>query len=90
MAQPGQVRNGSHSIADPQPSSPEGGQQLRKIVEWLHHRMAAAQNLPYEDGDVCPECAETVRDELMPLIQMSWELFDRKNAGGRQSGQHGR
>ena len=43
-------------------------QQIRKIAQWLHLRLSAAQNLPYEEGDVCDECMDAVKKELWPIV----------------------
>ncbi len=40
----------------------------KKLAEWLHLKLAAAQNLPYEDGDTCPDCVEAIEQELLPLL----------------------
>jgi hypothetical protein len=37
----------------------------RELAKWLHFRLAAAQNLPYEDGDVCDDCIA----EAMPMYE---------------------
>lgn len=50
-----------------------------RLAQWLHHKLAAAQNLPYEDGDTCENCIEIVNTELLPLIQI--ELTKRLDCG---------
>lgn len=32
--------------------------KLREMAERIHFKLAAAQNLPYEEGDVCDECQQ--------------------------------
>ena len=41
---------------------------LRQLAERLHHKLAAAQNLPYEDGDVCEECKDFAAEIIELLV----------------------
>ncbi|MDP9162382.1 MAG: hypothetical protein M3O09_19420 [Acidobacteriota bacterium] len=45
------------------------GLRERELAKWLHLKLSAAQNLPYEDGDTCPECVEAVEKELLPIFR---------------------
>jgi hypothetical protein len=40
-----------------------------RLAALLHLKLAAAQNLPYEDGDTCSDCIEDVETEFMPVIK---------------------
>jgi hypothetical protein len=71
-----------HELIDA-PAIPDQGQRVeqapttdagvREMAERIHLKLAAAQNLPYNDGDTCEECIELAR-ELAALAQ--------KEAGG--------
>ena len=47
------------------------GELREQLAKWLHLKLSAAQNLPYEDGDTCPDCFEAVDTELLHIIQAS-------------------
>jgi hypothetical protein len=40
----------------------------RKLAEWLHFTLSAAQNLPWSEGTSCSECYERVDNELLPML----------------------
>jgi hypothetical protein len=52
---------------EPASGAAQRDRTVRKLAEWLHWKLSAAQNLPYEDGDTCPDCVSTVENELLPI-----------------------
>jgi hypothetical protein len=44
---------------------------ILKMAQWLHHWLSAAQNSPWEEGEVCEDCIQAVRKELLPIIAES-------------------
>jgi hypothetical protein len=61
--QSGEHRADSQSTSASTPASREPTEELlRKMAERIHFKLAAAQNLPYEDGDTCSECEDFAKE----------------------------
>jgi hypothetical protein len=52
---------------------------IAKIVKWLHILIRTAENSP-DDGDegTCPDCIESVKNGLLPLIKFTPSALDRR------------
>jgi len=48
--------------------TPHLDEQARELAEWLHEKLCCAQNLPWEEGDICDDCVESVKTEVLPLL----------------------
>ena len=46
-------------------------EKIRELAEWLHWKLCAAQNLPWEEQDCCDDCVELVRVELLPIMALN-------------------
>jgi hypothetical protein len=41
---------------------------IARAAELVHFKLCAAQNLPWEEGDICDECKHLAQDEIAPLF----------------------
>jgi len=48
--------------------TPHPDEQARELAEWLHEKLCCAQNLPWEEGDICDDCVESVNTDVLPLL----------------------
>ena len=48
--------------------TPHPDEQARELAEWLHEKLCCAQNLPWEKGDICDDCLESVKTEVLPIL----------------------